>query len=101
MDLSSVIIRPVVTEKTAHLQDAKVKKYTMIVSSHATKTTVQRAFEKAYDTKVTSVRIMNTATKTRFNAKRQAVQKRSMKKKAIITLKSGQKPIDFLTGEKK
>ena len=36
MDLHSVIIRPIVTEKTARLQDDTVRKYTLEVSSIAT-----------------------------------------------------------------
>ena len=101
MDLHSVIIRPVITEKSARLQDEAIRKYTVEVSSIATKPTVQHAFEKLYGVKVSSVSILNAVEKHRFGAKRQEIRKRSAYKKAVVTLKKGEKAVDFLASDKK
>ncbi len=101
MDLHSVIIRPIVTEKTARLQDDTVRKYTLEVSSIATKPTVQHAFETLYGVKVSSVRILNSIEKHRMGPKREEIRKRAATKKAIITLKKGEKAVDFLAPVKK
>lgn len=86
-DYRDIIIRPVVTEKSMNL--LADNKYTFIVDKRANKTEVKNAIESIFDVKVESVRTMNVKGKPkrmgRFEGRTPA------RKKAIVTLKSGQK----------
>lgn len=86
-DYRDIIIRPVVTEKSMDL--LADNKYTFIVEKRANKTEVKNAIENIFNVKVESVRTMNVKGKPkrmgRFEGRTPA------RKKAIVTLKSGQK----------
>lgn len=86
-DYRDIIIRPVVTEKSMNL--LADNKYTFIVDKRANKTEVKNAIENIFNVKVESVRTMNVKGKPkrmgRFEGRTPA------RKKAIVTLKSGQK----------
>ena len=93
MDLHQLIIRPVVTEKSAAQEPQLV--YTLEVSDDSNKIEVARAIEKLYGSKVESVRVLRVPAKTRKGGRTGLIKKRPATKRAIITLKKGEKAIDF------
>jgi len=90
-----VILKPVVTEKS--MKALEDQKYTFFVHPDATKIQVREAVEKMFDgAKVAKVNTMNI----RGKIKRRGYTKgrTSERKKAIVTLKPGSKPIEFFAG---
>jgi len=86
------LIAPVVTEKTARLTESG--KYTFYVSPRATKTNIKDAVKKIYGVEVEKVNIIKSQPKYRWGRGRKAVQKRSPRVKAVVTLKD-KKSIDL------
>lgn len=84
--LNDVIIRPVMTEK-AHAQLDRLGAYTFVVAKEANKIEIARAVEKQFGVKVTDVRTMNYAGKTRRVGR--WVGKKAAWKKAVVTLAEG------------
>ncbi|HTK83060.1 MAG TPA: 50S ribosomal protein L23 [Bacteroidota bacterium] len=86
-----IIYRPIVTEKMTHLQEKG--RYAFEVDPNANKIDIARAVEKRWKVKVTNVRTMNFKgkTKSQMTRKGKFVGKTSHFKKAIITLKEGDK----------
>ena len=83
---SKIIIKPVLTEKMAILEERE-NKFAFLVSKDANKTEIKKAVESKFDVKVRSGgRTIRTTGK------------RSDYKKAVITLESGS-TIDLLRGE--
>ncbi len=64
MDYTSVIIRPLITEKGTR-QAQKLNEYAFAVAKDANKPTIKQAVEKLYDVKVVDVRTMTRKGKTR------------------------------------
>ncbi len=64
MESTSVIIKPLVTEKSTH-QQATRNAYAFQVHPGANKQQIKQAVEKIYDVKVTDVRTMNRKGKPR------------------------------------
>ncbi len=93
MEISRVIIGPVVTEKAEALKNAKV--YTVTVAPEATKVDVKNAFKKFYDVDVRSVRIIWTRAKVRSFGQNKTMEKRHRAKKAIVTLTDKAKNVDL------
>ncbi len=82
---SQVILRPVITEKSAHL--ASENTYVFVVTSQATRVDVKRAIKSMYKVLPVSVRIMNKRGKAvRFGRR---LGKRKDWKKAIVSLPKG------------
>ena len=86
-----IIYRPIVTEKMTNLQERGL--YAFEVDPQANKIDIARAVEKRFNVKVTNVRTMNMKgkTKSQMTRKGRFVGKTSHFKKAIITLKEGDK----------
>jgi large subunit ribosomal protein L23 len=86
-----IIYRPIVTEKISALQDKGV--YAFEVEPHANKIEIARAIEKRFRVTVTNVRTMNFKGKTKAQMTRRGrfAGKTSHYKKAVITLKEGDK----------
>ena len=86
-DYTNVIIAPVITEKSAAAAENNV--YTFKVADSANKTEIKKAIEAAFGVKVEKVNTLNTKAKDkrvgRYTGKTQTY------KKAIITLKDGEK----------
>jgi len=86
-DYTDIIIAPVITEKSAALAEKNV--YTFKVADTATKTEIKKAIEAAFGVKVEKINTLNTKAKDkrvgRYTGKTQTY------KKAIITLKDGEK----------
>ena len=101
MDLSQVIIAPVITEKT-HAKQVSAK-YVFKINKNANKIEVKQAIEKFYGIKPSSVNITLMQPKKRTVGRGNVIQKRKALKKAVITLPKG-KTIDitkFTKGKKK
>lgn len=88
MNRHDIILRPVLTEKSTQLREAQ-NKYCFMVRPNANKSEVKRAVEETLSVKVESVHIVNILGKEkrlgRFSGKRPDW------KKAIVTLKEGEK----------
>jgi large subunit ribosomal protein L23 len=86
-----IIYRPIVTEKITKLQDKG--RYAFEVDPLANKIDIARAVEKRFNVTVTNVRTMNVKgkTKSQMTRKGRFEGKTSHYKKAIITLKEGEK----------
>lgn len=82
-----VLRRPVITEKSTALQEEG--KYTFEVAPGAAKPQVKEAVEKAFKVKVMDVSMITVPGKTRRVGRRQV--KGSPWKKAVVSLKTGQK----------
>ncbi len=92
MDLSQVLIKPIITEKAYAAQEKG--KYAFKVNKNTTKIQVKEAFEKYYGIKPTGVNIVITKLKSRTAGRGRVIKKRTSDKRAIITLPKG-KTIDF------
>jgi large subunit ribosomal protein L23 len=92
-DPREVIVRPVVTEKSARrMEEGNV--YTFLVDRGSNKIEIGHAVEKLWDVKVTEVRTMNYAGKARRAlmgrmSKSRNVGRRPAFKKALVTLAEG------------
>jgi large subunit ribosomal protein L23 len=86
-----IIISPVISEKSTKLSE-KQGKYVFRVDPHANKVEIGKAVEKIFNVKVTAVNTMNYSGKNR--RVRMAEGRTAAWKKAVVTLKEGQK-IDF------
>jgi large subunit ribosomal protein L23 len=86
-DAMTVLIRPVVSEKTYALMDHHV--YVFIVDNRATKIDVRNAVEQAFNVSVTNVNTLNRKGKSLRNRRTGVVGHRPDTKRAIVTLKSG------------
>lgn len=87
MDSRGIILSPMVSEKSVNVMGHN--QYTFKVHPHANKIQVLKAVEEIFKVKVVKVRTMNFfGKKKRF---RQNVGKQPDYKKAIVTLKEGQK----------
>lgn len=82
MNPRSVIIRPVISEKSYALLAAN--KYTFRVLDRANKTQVRQAVEEIFDVRVRGVRTVNVKPKTKRRGLH--VGKRRHWKKAVVTL---------------
>lgn len=88
VDPHDILVRPLLTEKITGLRDVK-NCVAFIVKKHATRLEVQRAVEKALKVRVESVNVMNVKGKRKRQGR--FVGKRADWRKAIVTLKEGEK----------
>jgi large subunit ribosomal protein L23 len=90
-----IIIKPIVTEKMTKLGD-KLNRYGFRVQKDANKIEIKQAIEAMYDVTVNEVNTMVVAPKkkSRFTKGGVISGKTSAYKKAIVTVKEGDK-IDF------
>jgi len=91
MDAREVIVAPRITEKA--MADALVQQYTFVVHPRATKTQIRHAVEEIFKVNVVNVNTVNVRGKARTFARRglRTTGKQSDYKKAIVTIKPGQK----------
>lgn len=88
MNISQVIKKPVLTEKS--VRGEAQQKYTLVVDNNATKVDVKIALLELYGVKVEKVNITKTLPKSKMG-RRAPVEKRQAARKAVITLKKGEK----------
>ena len=84
------VIKPIVTEKTMSVQ-APQRKYSFVVLPNANKIVIKKVIEELYSTKVESVNISPVRKKVRSIGRTKWYTKRQAYKKAIVTLKKGEK----------
>ena len=90
-----IIVRPIITEDSMEM--AQNKKYVFQVMTSANKTEIKRAVEEVFGVKVAAVNTMNyDGKKKRLGARPQG--KTAAWKKAIVTLTSESKTIEFFDG---
>ncbi len=95
MELSRVIIGPVVTEKAE--RQKTLRTYTLRVHPHATKIDVKNALKRFYDLDVSSVRALRTSPKTRAVGQSKLIEKRHREKRMLVTLPAKSKTLDLST----
>jgi large subunit ribosomal protein L23 len=83
-DAMSVLLRPVVSEKSYSLMDKNV--YTFIVDPAATKVDVRHAVEQAFGVRVMNVNTLNRKGKATRNRRTNVRGRRPNSKRAIVTL---------------
>lgn len=89
MSIKEVIIRPILSEKS--LKEVDNGGYTFEVSKESTKDTIRRAFKDAFGVDVTKVKTLIVKGRTaRVWGRRERAAVKPMKK-AIVSLKKGQK----------
>jgi large subunit ribosomal protein L23 len=93
MQTMEVLQRPIITEKSTALQDRG--KYTFEVAENANKHQVRQAVEKSFNVEVVKVNMITVHPKWRGPGRRRGLT--SASKKAVVTLKKGQK-IEFFEG---
>lgn len=91
----NILIRPIVTEKMERITD-KVNQYGFIVEKSANKLQIKKAVEELYGVTVDSINTISHdgKMKTRYTRSGYLVGRTNSYKKAIVTLKEGEK-IDF------
>jgi large subunit ribosomal protein L23 len=100
---SKIIIKPVLTEKLATLQERE-NKFAFIVSGDSNKTEIKKAIQEKFDVKVLKVATLNISGKVKQMTVKSGGKtirtsgKRSDYKKAIVTLHQDS-TIDFVRGE--
>ncbi|HYA31161.1 MAG TPA: 50S ribosomal protein L23 [Thermodesulfovibrionales bacterium] len=93
-NIHTVIKKPLFTEKGAKIKETE-NKVLVEVSKDANKLDIKRAIEEIFKVKVEKVATVTTNGKWKKYGK--SIGKRPDKKKAIITLKKGEK-LDFIEG---
>ncbi|MFO8035987.1 MAG: 50S ribosomal protein L23 [Anaerolineales bacterium] len=84
-----ILHRPILTEKSSH-QYAKLNQYVFEVDLKASKSMIKEAVETLFDVQVEKVNTMIMPAKRSLNAQnRRVILRRSMYKKAIVTLAPG------------
>jgi len=95
--MKEILKKPLISEKS--FADAAAGKFTFLVAKGSTKDEIATAVKKLFQVEVTDV---NTANyKGKIKSTKRGKGKRSDFKKAIVSLKSGQKIALFETEEKK
>ena len=87
-DPRSVIIKPVVSEKSYALLDQGV--YTFVVAPHANKIEIRQAVESIFGVNVVKVNTLNRQGKRKRNRGKATFGKRADTKRAVVTLATGQ-----------
>lgn len=93
-DPRSIIIRPVVTERSTEMSDEH-NAFTFIVARNANKIEIRRAVEELFDVQVAGVRTANYPGKVRRVG--QSLGRTAGYKKAIVKLHEGER-IDVYEG---
>lgn len=86
-DATSILVRPVVSEKSYALMERGA--YIFVVAPEATRTDVRRAVEQVFGVHVTKVNTLNRKGKLRRNRRTNTVGKRPDTKRAVVTLAGG------------
>ncbi len=86
-DPRSVILRPVVSEKSYALLDHNV--YTFVVSPKANKIEIRQAVEAIFNVRVEAVRTLNRQGKRKRSRRQATFGKRPDTKRAMVTLREG------------
>jgi large subunit ribosomal protein L23 len=96
MKLSDVLKRPLITEKASVLNTQG--RYVFAVDRHSTKEEIKNAVEKNFKVKVIGVQTMGVKGKKRRSLRTKKQTTQADWKKAIVSLKQGDKIDLFETG---
>lgn len=96
MKVTSVIRRPLITEKTSGARRADAEVMVLEVAREATKIDIRRAVEALFGTKVVAVRTQIQHGK--FKRQGRFTGQRPDWKKAWVRLKAGEKVPEFMEG---
>ncbi|PIU19834.1 MAG: 50S ribosomal protein L23 [Elusimicrobia bacterium CG08_land_8_20_14_0_20_59_10] len=88
MNFTEVLISPILSEKSVSLKDAE-NRYSFRVNPRANKTEIKKAVEALFKVKVEAVRTANMPGKLHKVGRHEGY--RSDWKKAMVTVKAGQK----------
>lgn len=90
--MHTILIKPLITEKMSQLTEAN-SKYGFLVEYSANKIEIKKAIEEKFNVKVSDVNTIRNKgkMKTHFRKSGRFVGKTARFKKAIVTLKEGQK----------
>jgi large subunit ribosomal protein L23 len=88
-------LQPIMTEKSYALANAK-NKYTFLVEGKANKIEIGKKVEEEYKVKVEKVNTIVRPGKLRRDLKTYKAYREEDKKKAVVTLKKGDKIDEFL-----
>lgn len=94
LDIHEVLYHPLITERSTDLRES-LNKVVFIVSPYANKLQVKHAVEKTLKVKVEKVNIINVEGKKKKLGRFEG--KKINRKKAIVTLKKGEK-LDIFEG---
>lgn len=94
MAAQDIIIRPIITEKS--MTGIGMKKYTFEVAKNATKIDIARAVETLFGVKVDKVNTMHVRGQLRRQGRTEGYT--ASWKKAIVSLTSESKTIEFFEG---
>jgi len=91
--MNNILVRPLITEKMTNISAAEAGKYGFLVSPKANKIEIKNAIEKKFDVHVVEVRTINHPgkIKSQFRKSGRFEGRTARYKKAIITLKEGEK----------
>jgi large subunit ribosomal protein L23 len=93
-NIYSIIKKPLFTEKGGNLKESQ-NKILIEVSKDANKIDIKKSIEEIFNVKVEKVSTMNVSGKWKRYGR--SLGKRPDRKKAVITLKKGEK-LDFIEG---
>lgn len=88
--MKQILIKPIITEKTLKSVN-ELNKYTFLVNNKANKIEIAKEVATKFSVKVTGVKIVNVLGKDVKFGKSRESGTRSNYKKAIVTLKKGDK----------
>lgn len=91
MNARDIILRPVITEKTTRLKEKGVLAFQ--VHPDANKIEIKNAVREIFEKEVASVRVINQTGKVKRMGRNEG--KRPDYKKAYVTLKEGEDPIEY------
>jgi len=98
ISLKDIIKGPILTEKA--LADQTVGKYHLWVHPEATKGQIAYACQEIFSVKPVSINTGTLKGKLKFNYRTRKTVKKPLRKKAILTLKKGEKIKQLLIKEK-
>ncbi len=99
MELTRVIVGPIVTEKAERLKSGGSRTYTLRIAHGATKIDVRNALRTYFGVDASSVRIVRVQPKSRMVGMGTEMMKRRTFKKALVTLHKDSKPLDIAAFE--
>lgn len=94
MRLYNILLKPIVTEKTANMGGKKAT-YAFEVADSATKIDIKKAIKELYKIDVENVNIVNTREKFKYGKKRGMQFRKRETKKAYLTLKNASDILDI------
>ncbi len=99
MEAIGILIEPVLTEKTNEMRDGESRKYVFKVDPRANKIQIMGAVKELFNVQPVACNIVNVKSKPRMARTKSGMRygKTTPWKKAIITLKAGDK-IDSVEG---